>query len=84
MDFAHHRGRAGGLDRLEKAGYINREFNPSDRWSFHCASCNPQMARIKALYRSRGRQLAAALSDYDDRELRLILDFLDKVNRSPE
>ena len=69
------------LDRLEEAGYIQRRPNPADRRSTLVRPVASRMARIKALYRSKGEELAAALTDYSDRDLRILLGFLEKVNQ---
>ncbi len=67
------------LDRLEKAGYIRREANPSDRRSVLVRPVAAKMRKLHQIYRSKGESLAKALSPYTDRELELILDFVTRT-----
>jgi len=68
------------LDRLEKAGYIQREPNPKDRRSTIIRPVMPALAKIHAMYRSKGQGLAKALATYTESELQLILDFFVRTN----
>jgi MarR family transcriptional regulator, organic hydroperoxide resistance regulator len=68
------------LDRMEKAGYTRREPNPRDRRSSIVRPVPAKARKLHALYDSRGRALAQALSTYNERELNLILDFFRRVN----
>jgi DNA-binding MarR family transcriptional regulator len=72
------------LDRLERAGYVRRESNPRDRRSSIIRPVAAGTRKIRARYRSKGEALAGVLAKYDDRELRLILDFFERVNSSGE
>lgn len=72
------------LDRLEKAGYLRRAPNPQDRRSSIVRPVPAKFRKLHALYRSRGQALARALSPYNERELRLILDFFHHANSRRE
>jgi len=82
-------GRAAGLssggvtlvlDRLERAGYIRREPNPDDRRSIIARPVEGALRRLEPIYRDKAEGLARVLTRYDQRQLRLILDFFDAVN----
>jgi DNA-binding MarR family transcriptional regulator len=68
------------LDRLEKAGYIQREPNPDDRRSSIVRPLPAKFRKLHALYQAKGQALMGALSAYDESELKLILDFFSRVN----
>lgn len=67
------------VDRLERAGYVKRRPNPRDRRSVIVRPIAARLRRLRAIYRSKGELLAAALSGYDVRELRLILSFFNRA-----
>jgi len=69
------------LDRLEKAGYICREPNPQDRRSSIVRPVPAKFHKLYALYRTKGEALIELLSAYKEDELKLILDFFNRVNR---
>ena len=64
------------VDRLEKAGYIQREPNPKDRRSTIVRPVMPALAKLYGHYRSHEQGLTKVLSSYTESELQLILDFL--------
>jgi DNA-binding MarR family transcriptional regulator len=68
------------LDRLEKAGYIQREPNPKDRRSTIIRPVMPAYARLHGMYRSKGQGLAKVLAIYKESELQLIRDFFVRTN----
>jgi MarR family transcriptional regulator, organic hydroperoxide resistance regulator len=68
------------LDRLEKAGYIRREPNPKDRRSIIIRPVMPALAKLQAIYQSKGQGLAKVLSSYTESELQLLLDFFVRTN----
>jgi DNA-binding MarR family transcriptional regulator len=68
------------LDRLEKAGYIRREPNPQDRRSSIVRPDPAKARKLAALYRSKSKALMQVLSGYDESELKLILDFFNRLN----
>jgi DNA-binding MarR family transcriptional regulator len=66
----------GVIDRLERAGYVRRERDPSDRRKVIVRARPAKTRRIAPLYDSLQREMTALWSAYDDRQLALILDFL--------
>jgi DNA-binding MarR family transcriptional regulator len=66
----------GVIDRLERAGYVRREKDPTDRRKV-IVRARPAMTRqIAPLYDSLQREMTALWSRYSDAELAVILDFL--------
>src|ERR1700674_875024 len=70
------------LDRLEAAGYIQREPNPEDRRSSIVRLVPGSLRKLQTIYRSKGEGLVSVLSEYNDHDLRVILDFFEKTNRA--
>src|SRR5579862_4498198 len=68
------------LDRLEKAGFVHRERNPEDRRSVMIRMDPERQREVVALYQSAGETMGKIFSSYDEKELRLILDFFAKTN----
>jgi DNA-binding MarR family transcriptional regulator len=68
----------GVIDRLEQAGYVRREKDPSDRRKVVVRARPAMTRRIAPVYDSLQREMTALWSQYGDRELGLILDFLTK------
>ena len=68
------------LDRLEKAGYVVRARNPSDRRSLIVRPVRTQVRRLRRIYRAKSKALTGVLAEYDARELALLLDFFRKTN----
>jgi DNA-binding MarR family transcriptional regulator len=66
----------GVIDRLEQAGYVRRERDPSDRRKVLVRARPVMTRRIAPLYDSLRREMTALWSRYRDEELSLILDFL--------
>jgi DNA-binding MarR family transcriptional regulator len=71
------------LDRLEKAGYVRREPNPDDRRSSLVRLAPARAAKLRAIYRSKGRLLAKALAKYNADELSVLEDFF-RTTGGPE
>lgn len=70
------------LDRLEKAGYVQRRPNLADRRSVLIEPVAARLRKLQSLYRSKGENLNRSLSRSNDRELRIILDFFRRTNRA--
>ena len=70
------------LDRLEKAGFVRRERNPSDRRSLIIRPIPEKMRTIVASYAPVIAAMEQVLSVYDDRELATILGFFTRANAS--
>lgn len=68
------------LDRLERAGYIQREPNPKDRRSTIIRPVMPALGKLYGHYRPHEQALTKVLSSYTESELQLILDFLVRTN----
>jgi DNA-binding MarR family transcriptional regulator len=66
----------GVIDRLEQAGYVRRERDPSDRRKVLVRARPVMTRRIAPLYDSLQREMTALWSRYGDEELAVILDFL--------
>jgi DNA-binding MarR family transcriptional regulator len=68
----------GVIDRLERAGYVRREKDPTDRRKVVVRARPAMTRRIAPLYDSLQREMTALWSRYSDGELALVLDFLTK------
>jgi DNA-binding MarR family transcriptional regulator len=66
----------GVIDRLERAGYVRRERDPTDRRKVVVRARPGMTGRIAPLYDSLQREMTALWSRYSDEQLALILDFL--------
>ncbi|WP_179281197.1 MarR family winged helix-turn-helix transcriptional regulator [Paenibacillus sp. XY044] len=72
----------GVLDRLEKVGYIFREQDPEDkrRVNIYMNHENAEKS-ILPLFSSFASEMNELLSNYDDRQLEFIIDFIRQCNR---
>lgn len=70
------------VDRLEKAGYVQRQPNPADRRSTIVRPVKARFAPLHAIYKSKGELLAGVLSGFDQRQLELILGFFRKTRQA--
>jgi DNA-binding MarR family transcriptional regulator len=68
------------LDRLEKAGYVRREPNPSDRRSSIIRPNRARVRRLEQIYRAKSEALFSVLREFRQDELMLLLDFFRKTN----
>ena len=66
----------GVIDRLERAGYVRRERDSTDRRKVLVTPVPEAMATLGEHYRHHGEQLDAVLSTRDEAQLRVIADFL--------
>jgi len=69
------------LDRLERDGYVKRQPNPSDRRSSIVHLIPESLRKLESAYRSKGEKLAAAIDRYSDRDLKLLIEFFDQINK---
>ena len=69
------------LDRLEKAGYIRRRLDPSDRRRQVVETTEATTARDEEVFGDLIRGTRDLLADYADDELLVIRDFLDRVRQ---
>jgi DNA-binding MarR family transcriptional regulator len=67
----------GVIDRLEKAGYVRRERDESDRRKVFIAVVPETAARIGRLYVPMQQSMQKVWSRYSEEELRLLLRFAD-------
>ncbi|ATU91484.1 MarR family winged helix-turn-helix transcriptional regulator [Phyllobacterium zundukense] len=65
------------LDRLEKAGYINRIHDSADRRRIHISVREDAIEPIKAVYEPIGSQMAELWSNFTIDELKVIARFLE-------
>ncbi|MDI1463157.1 MarR family transcriptional regulator [Catellatospora sp. KI3] len=70
----------GILDRLERAGWIVRDRHPSDRRAVTLRPVTDRGAEIFGLYAGMNASLDQICAGYDEEQLRLIADFLDRAN----
>jgi DNA-binding MarR family transcriptional regulator len=80
-DFARATGLTTGaitgvIDRLERAGYVRRERDPTDRRKVIVRARAAMTRRIAPLYDSLQREMTALWSRYSDGHLAIVLDFL--------
>jgi len=66
----------GVIDRLERAGYVRRERDPTDRRKVIVRARPAMTRRIAPVYDSLQREMTAIWSTYSDEQLALIADFL--------
>ena len=66
----------GVIDRLENAGYVRRERDPSDRRKVVVRARPAMTRRIAPVYQSLQREMTRLWTRYDDAQLAVILDFL--------
>lgn len=68
------------LDRLERAGYIRRAHNPSDRRSVLVGIVPARQKKVAANYASVQKQFEAVLADFSEQELETVLKFFSAAN----
>src|SRR5580704_15382850 len=68
------------LDRLERAGVIERTADPADRRKVIVTPTHRHEEARAAVFAELGERFGAVLGDYDDRELELMTDFLRRLN----
>lgn len=64
------------LDRLARAGYIERQVDPADRRRVRVRVRPDAIAPIKAVYAPMQRRMFALWSEYGEQDLGVIADFL--------
>ncbi|KJY43166.1 MarR family transcriptional regulator [Streptomyces sp. NRRL B-1568] len=67
------------VDRLEKAGLVERRTDPADRRRALVALAPDAMARMGAAWEAPGQAFREVLSGYTDEELAVIGDYLGRV-----
>jgi len=66
------------LDRLEKAGYVRREPDPSDRRRVIVHPVLERLAEIGELFTDLSQRVQLLASRYSEDELRVIIDFMNR------
>jgi DNA-binding MarR family transcriptional regulator len=64
------------VDRLEKAGFVQRQADPNDRRRALVALAPDAAARIAAAWEVPGKAFGALLERYTDDQLEIIADYL--------
>ncbi|HEY3008644.1 MAG TPA: MarR family transcriptional regulator [Micromonosporaceae bacterium] len=72
----HPATMTGVLDRLERAGWIERARHPSDRRAILVRPLGTRSAEILGLYAGMNRSMDEICAGYQDDELQLLADFL--------
>ncbi|MGW3263049.1 MarR family transcriptional regulator [Streptomyces sp. NPDC001056] len=65
----------GVLNRLERAGYVTRRPDPTDRRRVRVAAVPGAVDRVQAMYAGHHRRLAALLTDHTPDQLAVITDW---------
>lgn len=68
------------LDRLEKAGFVRRQPNPDDRRSSIVHLIPESLRKLERVYRSQSDALFRVIEQYDERDLRVLAGFLERLN----
>ena len=68
------------VDRLERAGYVHREPDPTDRRRVIVSPVAERMATIAPMYAGMAQAWAGAMSGYDDDQLAVILALFDALH----
>lgn len=70
----------GIIDRLEKAGYVERTKDPDDRRRVIVQAIRKNIAKVEAYFGGMEKSMLEGFATYSDSELALILDFMMKSN----
>lgn len=68
------------LDRLEKAGILKREPNPADRRSYLVRVLPKFLRTAEDAYAKMGEATNALLMQFNDREISIVVRFLQRAN----
>jgi DNA-binding MarR family transcriptional regulator len=68
------------LDRLERRGFIQRERDEHDRRRVFVVSTGEHEAQTERLFAPLATESRALLDNYDDEQLQLIADFLERLD----
>ena len=68
------------LDRLEKAGFIQREPNPKDRRSLIVKTVPSGIARMHAFYTEINKGMAELMSKFSEKDLAVVQAFFERAN----
>jgi DNA-binding MarR family transcriptional regulator len=69
----------GMVDRLQKAGFVRRVADPSDRRKVKIEAVVEKYEEMAGIFASLGQAMNALLEGYDDKELAVIQDFMTRL-----
>jgi DNA-binding MarR family transcriptional regulator len=69
----------GIVDRLEHAGYVRREPDPTDRRRVLVVADASRTPDLTGIFADLSKEMATLLTKYDDRELAAIADYLTRM-----
>ncbi|HTT82768.1 MAG TPA: MarR family transcriptional regulator [Rhizomicrobium sp.] len=72
----------GVINRLERAGFVRREADPSDRRKVLVRALPAVAEKVEPQFRPMQRAAANALASYRTEELALLLDFLSRLREA--
>lgn len=72
----------GILDRLERGGWVARERDPSDRRAVVVRALRDRNAELFRLYAGMNTAMDQLCASYDDDQLQLLADFLDRTTNA--
>jgi len=67
------------IDRLERSGWVRRVHDPADRRRVIVEPVQQRLAEVQPLFAGMAAGWSAALDDYDERQLRLLLDLFGRM-----
>ncbi len=69
----------GMVDRLEKAGFVRRVPDPTDRRKIRIEAAVEKYEAMAGVFESLGQAMNALLESYNDKELAIIYDFMARL-----
>lgn len=69
----------GVIDRLEKAGFVRRQSDPTDRRRVVIVPLPKRLPEVAKLFASLGHNMANVMSHYSAREAEVIVDFMQRA-----
>ena len=72
----------GILDRLERGGWITRERDPADRRAIVVRARRERLPDLLRLYAGMNRSMNQIYAEYDESELEVIADFLERTAKA--
>ena len=78
----HPATMTGVLDRLEQAGWISRDRDPTDRRAVTVQAKRERNAEVLALYSDMNGSISALLAGYDKAQLAVIADFVERATEA--
>ncbi|WP_211441824.1 MarR family winged helix-turn-helix transcriptional regulator [Collimonas humicola] len=65
----------GLVDRLEKAGFVRREADPTDRRKVRVVACEERVRQMGIYYERLARRTEAVWAQFNEEQLRTVLEF---------